>query len=68
MLFRYCCPLKSLNVLRIIANIQYNTIQYNTMNSLVKLPQLSTYHKMECCRPLGLGHCCLFVVVYLLLS
>ena len=26
MLFRYCCPLKSLNVLRIIANIQYNTI------------------------------------------
>jgi hypothetical protein len=26
MLFRYCCPLKSLNVLRII---QYNTIQYN---------------------------------------
>jgi hypothetical protein len=27
MLFRYCCPLKSLNVLRIIANIQYNTIQ-----------------------------------------
>jgi hypothetical protein len=29
MLFRYCCPLKSLNVLRIIANIQYNTIGLN---------------------------------------
>ena len=24
MLFRYCCPLKSLNVLRIIANKQIN--------------------------------------------
>ena len=26
MLFRYCCPLKSLNVLRIIANKQQQTL------------------------------------------
>ena len=35
MLFRYCCPLKSLNVLRIIANIQYNTIQFTYLISFI---------------------------------
>ena len=29
MLFRYCCPLKSLNVLRIIANIQYLIVKFD---------------------------------------
>ena len=41
MLFRYCCPLKSLNVLRIIANKQTNKQSFDgqaKLNDALDLP------------------------------